>query len=83
MQSAALEDISFSPAAEEGGDEIVTLSGTFTFSSSDIAFAPNSQSFVEPVVDTTTTSETSTSEDDTADTVDSIEEESAVIDDTI
>lgn len=77
MQRAALEDISFSPAAEDSGEEVVTLNGTFTFSSSDIAFTPNSTSVTE-VVDTAVTSETSTSDD-----ADTSEEDTAVIDDTL
>jgi hypothetical protein len=69
MERADLNDISFSPATEEGDGEVVTFNGTFTFLTSDIAFTPNS---VQPdtTPDAAVTSETSTSDDAAADSDD-------------
>ncbi len=78
MATANLKDIAFSPATEEGDDELVTFTGTFTFLSSDIAFTPNSSAVATPASDAAVTSDTSTS-DDAADS----ETTTAVTDDTI
>lgn len=41
MTSADLNEITFSPASDDGAGEAVAFKGKFTFSSSDIAFSPN------------------------------------------
>ena len=82
MASADLEDIAFSPATEEGEDEVVTFTGTFTFLSSDIAFTPNSNVSTMPA-DTGVTSETSTSDDTGAGDTSDSDDEAVLTDETI
>lgn len=83
MATANLDDVAFSPETEDGEGELVTFNGTFTFSSSDIAFTPNSSgssdTSASSIDDASVTEDLSTSSDETADS----EDAAAVTDDTI
>ncbi len=78
MSKAVLSDVAFSPATVEGESELVTLTGKFSFSSSDIAFSPV-MSTEAPTQEATPESETSDSDADVTDST----TDAAIIDDTI
>ncbi len=81
IASANLNDISFSPATETGEGELVTFTGTFTFSSSEIAFAPQTTSMTEP--DISPAEQASGESIDAATEADTAATEDAITDDTI
>ncbi|MFM2340126.1 MAG: hypothetical protein RLZZ360_762 [Candidatus Parcubacteria bacterium] len=89
VQSAILNEVAFVPPTEDGGIDIVTLKGAFTFSSSDIAFTVNGGDDTAEATPADATDSTVTENaDDTTDTT-SVDvpsdagEASAVIDESL